>query len=439
MWNSARPARAASPASAEDPSRRADHLLGDLEHPQLVAHPVLDGARRAARSGRARAAGSQRRRRLDRRRFRGHVAEQARQLHRGDAVDHAVMCLADHADAPVGELVRDPHLPQRPVALERRRVHVLDEPPDLPGGRMPHVMADVECRIVDPLGIVQRRTAPRRASGGSAARRARGPRSGGAARRSRGGGRSCRRPEERHPPHVHVGGRGLHLEERRIERRESHAAAVRSRRWHLSTPSGFEKTCRVTWSHQRPRDAPSRGALPRKLRTKLAIRPRRVLRGRRRFRPSERRTEYAARASGLSASSRSGGGQRVELCQRAGSRSRPAISLPTARPRASRARAAAVPGSCSAAERDHVAAHLAVLVAAEDLLRSGEGGLAGRGLDRAAPASVLGLVGHQLVHATDGRGVAARAEIGADAPAVDGRALPPPGARSAPRRGRRSR
>ncbi len=72
-------------------------------------------------------------------------------------------------------------------------------------------------------------------------------------------------------------------------------------------------------------------------------------------------------------------------------------------------------GSPSA--RDHVARHLPCLVAAQDLLRPGQRGLVRRDLGRAAPPLVPDPVGHQLVDAAHGGGVAARAEVGADAPA----------------------
>ena len=87
--------------------------------------------------------------------IRRQVAEQAGELDRGDAVHHAVMRLADHADPPVREPVGDPDLPQGPVALERSRVNMLDEAPDVAGGGLPHMVADVERGIVDPLRIVQ--------------------------------------------------------------------------------------------------------------------------------------------------------------------------------------------------------------------------------------------------------------------------------------------
>ena len=45
----------------------------------------------------------------------------ARELQRRDAVDHAVVGLADHARSGRRQLRGEPHLPQRPVARERRR------------------------------------------------------------------------------------------------------------------------------------------------------------------------------------------------------------------------------------------------------------------------------------------------------------------------------
>jgi hypothetical protein len=46
-------------------------------------------------------------------RLRRGVKQQRRQLDRGEPVDHAVMDLADHPDAPVVQTVGDPQLPQR--------------------------------------------------------------------------------------------------------------------------------------------------------------------------------------------------------------------------------------------------------------------------------------------------------------------------------------
>ena len=49
------------------------------------------------------------------------VEQRVAELDHGGPVDHAVVRLADDRDAPAGQRVRDPHLPQRAVAPQRRR------------------------------------------------------------------------------------------------------------------------------------------------------------------------------------------------------------------------------------------------------------------------------------------------------------------------------
>ena len=339
---------------AEDPLRRADHLLGDLDDPQLIAHAILDGPYEqvppAWLGGRLPRAGG-----LGRRRLGGRVAEEARQLHGGDAVDHAVVRLADHADPPVGELVGDPDLPQRTVTVERRRVHVLDEPAEVARGGAAHVVADVERGVVDPLRVVQAERHPGKLL--PVAGRERHPALDAPAQLPEARSlRAFRWPEERHPPDVHVSGGGLHLQERRIERRKSHAAAVRSRRWHLSTPSGSGNTAT---SHGPTSNPATHRFEVHYLATcvgNLLIRPpgsdEAVCRA------SERRTGYGLDASGPSARSRSAAGS---ASSSASARARIIVQrlAPHAPAGPHGGHQQRLPGQLLGCRGDHVALHLA--------------------------------------------------------------------------------
>ena len=74
----------------------------------------------------------------------------------GDSVAEGVVDLQDHPDVIVGEAVDEPHLPQRPCAIEGERLHAAHERGELVvvAGprecRQADVIADVEVLVVDP-------------------------------------------------------------------------------------------------------------------------------------------------------------------------------------------------------------------------------------------------------------------------------------------------
>jgi hypothetical protein len=78
-----------------------------------------------------------------------------------------VVHLADQRERPVRQLVRDPDLPQRAVALQRRGQDVVDDRADVVARGAQQVARGIEVRIVDPDRVVE---PERRASGGIAAR-----------------------------------------------------------------------------------------------------------------------------------------------------------------------------------------------------------------------------------------------------------------------------
>ena len=99
------------------------------------------------------------------------VEQQLAELGDRDAVDHAVVRLADHRELAVGQPVGDPELPQRAVARQRRRRRCASTIASRsPPGGVQDVLGGIEVRVVDPHRLVHARAAPGAASGGSAAR-----------------------------------------------------------------------------------------------------------------------------------------------------------------------------------------------------------------------------------------------------------------------------
>ena len=83
------------------------------------------------------------------------------QVSAGDAVHRRVMHLRDDGDAALGHVLDDPHLPQRPVAVERTSGDVAH---DL--GQLVHrarrrradameMVVEIELRVLDPHGVVE--------------------------------------------------------------------------------------------------------------------------------------------------------------------------------------------------------------------------------------------------------------------------------------------
>src|ERR1700733_233979 len=89
--------------------------------PHEVAHPPRQQALRARfRRGVPIIAGA--------RRWLGRwVEQQAGQLDSGDAIDHAMVSLADEPDLLALEVLTDPHLPERAVAPQRHRHPLIGE------------------------------------------------------------------------------------------------------------------------------------------------------------------------------------------------------------------------------------------------------------------------------------------------------------------------
>jgi hypothetical protein len=123
-----------------------------------VGGAVHDGAREALRSrrrrrGRGRAALPRGTGRL---RHAGvGVEQEPPELDHRHPVDHAVVRLPDDPDLAAGQPVRDPHLPQRPVARERGRQHGVDDRAEVAAIGGQEVLGRVEVRVVDPHGLVQ--------------------------------------------------------------------------------------------------------------------------------------------------------------------------------------------------------------------------------------------------------------------------------------------
>ena len=83
------------------------------------------------------------------------VEQHAGELDRGYPVNHAVMCLADKAYAAVVEAVRDPHLPERALAAERRGQDGARELAQVGRACRPDVPVELEAVVVDPDGPSQ--------------------------------------------------------------------------------------------------------------------------------------------------------------------------------------------------------------------------------------------------------------------------------------------
>ena len=106
---------------------------------------------------------------MDRRRS----EQQAQQVGAGDAIDHAVMRLADNREAAAGEPVDDPHLPERTAVVERLRqdatghtvqralvarpleVHVADVRGQVEVGIVDPRWRAVDRRWMDPLAVAR--------------------------------------------------------------------------------------------------------------------------------------------------------------------------------------------------------------------------------------------------------------------------------------------
>ena len=150
----------------------------------------------------------------------GGIEEERGQLDGGDAVDHRVVDLPDHADAAIRQPVGDPQLPQRPVAIERRGHHLVRELVEVRGRAVAHVVRDVEAVVVDPHRVVHRQ-----GHGGQllpVPGRAAHPAGDVIAQLLEGrAGAVARFREQRRPAHVHVSRLALHLEERGVQSRQS--------------------------------------------------------------------------------------------------------------------------------------------------------------------------------------------------------------------------
>ena len=147
---SARPARSGhGPRAAQ---RRPDpsHHLG--RHGRALEQRVgqqLGAARERARDPLV--VGRRHRQRIGR-----GVEQHGRDVDAGDPVDERVMGLRQHREAPVGEALDEPQLPQRPAAVERLGEHAARQPLQLAVAagarqrRVADVVADLEMGIVHP-------------------------------------------------------------------------------------------------------------------------------------------------------------------------------------------------------------------------------------------------------------------------------------------------
>ena len=157
----------------------------------------------------------------------GHQVEQdAEELRPGHAVDRGVVHLGDECDLAVFERLDDPHLPQGPVTVQLpagdigRKVGELAHPPRRGQSGPPQVVVDIELGVIHPEGMPQpqghlHQPALKDGHQGDPvddhlADAAKGVAVG------NGGG-----VEDRHHGHVHVKGGRLHVEETRIEPRQS--------------------------------------------------------------------------------------------------------------------------------------------------------------------------------------------------------------------------
>ena len=210
------PRGASRPAcGAGDPLRGAERPGREGNELELVPHQVGDGIAEAVK--RPRDGPGPPIVRLGRVGVGGRVEQQRGELHRRDAVHHAVVGLADNGQAAVLQAVRDPQLPQRPAALERLGHHGVDRVSEPSGGRSPDVPRQVEVGVVHPLRGVQaewhgRKLLPVAGRAAQAASDVVAKRLE-AGRHSAGGGFEQGRPTD-----VHVGGRALDVQKRSVER-----------------------------------------------------------------------------------------------------------------------------------------------------------------------------------------------------------------------------
>ena len=151
------------------------------------------------------------------------VEDQLGEVGDGDAVDHAVVGLADHRDPALGQLVGEPELPQRPVARQRRGEDLVDERVEVVALRVQQVLGGVEVGVVDPHRLVQPERHRRELL--PVARREREPR-GEVLEQLREAGRRAvlGRLERRHPADVHRRVVALDGEEGGVQRRQPLAA-----------------------------------------------------------------------------------------------------------------------------------------------------------------------------------------------------------------------
>ena len=244
-WRRGEPGRLsgsrARAAAAVCDSVRAPRLASPGRPRQRAGDPAIrTGARTraapsAARSATARASRVARARARGRRpaprppaRCRGvglGVEDQVAELDHGHPVDHAVVHLPDHREAPVRQLVGDPHLPQRAVARERGGEDRVGELVEVVALGVQEVVGGVEAGIVDPHRLVQ----PERHRGEllPVAGRVREPPGEVVEELVETGARpALRRVEGGHPADVHRRGRALDREERGVERGQALGAHV---------------------------------------------------------------------------------------------------------------------------------------------------------------------------------------------------------------------
>jgi hypothetical protein len=138
------------------------------------------------------------------------VEQQVAELDHGESVDHAVVRLADERRRVAG----DPHLPQRPVARQRRGEHLVH---DVTVGHV-EVAGGIEVRVVDPHRVMhaERHVGQLLAIAVRALHARRDVRD----QLLRGGRPVGGRVEARDPADVHRRQRALHGQERGVERRQ---------------------------------------------------------------------------------------------------------------------------------------------------------------------------------------------------------------------------
>ena len=164
------------------------------------------------------------------------VEQRVAELDHGGAVDHAVVRLADDRDAPAGQRVHDPHLPQRAVAPQRRREDGVDERAQVLALGRQQMVGGVVGGIVDPHRLVQPERHARQplAIAREALERARR-----CARRARRSWGSARPPADRSgdPADVHRRGGGLDGEEGGVEGGQSLGGHGRAATWASLRPA----------------------------------------------------------------------------------------------------------------------------------------------------------------------------------------------------------